>query len=86
MEKKRKIQQKNRWKEYKKRNKQQKQKRRKACDNKKTFFKFEQAKQKSIKIKRATGKSMRVYECRFCFKFHLYSVEKTEHFKKRKGT
>lgn len=78
--------QKSRFREYKKRHKKQKQKRRKACDNKKTFFKFEQAKQKSIKIRRATGKDLRVYECRFCFNFHLHSVEKTEHFKKRKGT
>jgi hypothetical protein len=77
--------QKSRWKEYKKNHKRQKQKRRKACDNKKTFFKFEQAKEKAIKIKRATGKLLKVYECRFCFKFHLHSVQKLEHFKKRKG-
>lgn len=56
-----------------------------ACDSKKTFYKFEQAKMKAIKIKRRKGHSLSVYECRFCLKYHLSSDVKMEREKKKKG-
>lgn len=68
-----------------KRQKRHKSRKIRGCKSKKTFYKFEQAKQLTIKIKRRTGKVLLVYECLYCNNYHLYSEQRTDRTKKRRG-